>query len=132
MKRKTNNNQDPLRNIISANMLEKPSANFTDDIMSKLGIAAQQVKYEPVISKNGWYFISFLVIGILYLVVSGSGNVPEIPVAQQIDNTLHEGIRTMSNLFESSALMLISLAMCSVFILVYLDSIYRQNKLRTV
>ncbi|MBK9425166.1 MAG: hypothetical protein IPN54_13715 [Bacteroidetes bacterium] len=93
MKRKTNNNQDPLRNIISANMLEKPSANFTDDIMSKLGIAAQQVKYEPVISKNGWYFISFLVIGILYLVVSGSGNVPEIPVAQQIDNTLHEGIK---------------------------------------
>lgn len=131
MKRKANITQDPLKSIISSKMLEKPSANFTDDIMSKLGIAAQPVKYEPVISKNGWYFISFLIIGILYLVVSGSGNVPEIPVTQQIDNTLHQGINTITHLFESSALMLMSLATGTVFLLVYLDSIYRQSKLRT-
>src|SRR5688572_19912604 len=74
MKQLPDKNKDPLKKLVGSNMLEQPSDAFTESVMKKLGIAPAPVaiRYEPVISRNGWILITLIVLFLVYLALSGS------------------------------------------------------------
>ena len=122
-------NKDVLHQLIDANLAEKPSPGFNVAIMQQLGVApkASQVTYEPAISKNGWIFIAIITALIFYFALSGTGNNVEThPLAGQIGKSVDNGLSTLLSLFESSSMVLICMAVVSIFILTIAESLYRQ------
>lgn len=128
-------NNDRLHQLIDVNLAEKPSPDFNAAIMQRLGIAPKAVKisYEPAISRNGWLFITFVAGLILYFALSGSGNnMQSLPVAHEIGKSVDTGLTALTSLFETSSMLVICMAIVSVFILTAAESYYRQSKLKTV
>ena len=76
MKEHTEQHLDKLaKKVMGSSSLEKPSLDFTANIMAKvedLAISPLTV-YKPLISKRSWLLISILVIGGLSYGVFGSG-----------------------------------------------------------
>lgn len=127
-------NNDRLHQLIDVNLAEKPSADFNAAIMQRLGLAPKSVKisYEPAISKNGWLFITLVACIILYFALSGSGNnLQSLPVANEIGKSVDTGLTALTSLFENPSMLLICMAIISVFILTAAESYYRQSKLKT-
>ncbi len=127
-------NNDRLHQLIDVNLAEKPSADFNAAIMQRLGLAPKSVKisYEPAISKNGWLFITLVACIILYFALSGSGNnLQSLPVANEIGKSVDTGLTALTSLFENPSMLVICMAIISVFILTAAESYYRQSKLKT-
>ncbi len=124
-------NNDALNKIIGKNMLEQPSDNFTASVMDKLGIVTTPVaiRYEPVISRKGWFLIAAISILIFYLAISGSSTGETNQNVQMIQSSLMQATTAFSSLFSGSLALLCTLASLAVLILFGAESWYRQSRL---
>jgi len=63
---KTNKNIENLaKYIIKESSIEEPSADFVDKVMNKISLVSKPVSeltYKPLISKLGWFLISFIFV----------------------------------------------------------------------
>ena len=76
MKEHTEQHLDKLaKKVIGSSSLEKPSLDFTTNIMAKVEDLSKShiTVYKPLISKRSWLLISILVIGSLSYGIFGSG-----------------------------------------------------------
>lgn len=122
---------DILRKLLNQDMLEQPSDKFTSDIMGKLGIApaSQAIKYEPVISKNGWIFIS-LVAGIILLIAFlGTPSERMVEKTVVVNNAIGQASSLFETFINNPAILIISILSFAVFFLVSAESIYRQTRM---
>ncbi len=124
-------NNDGLNKIIGKNMLEQPSDNFTASVMDKLGIVTTPVaiRYEPVISRKGWLFITSISILILYLAISGGSKGESNQNVLMIQSSLTQATTAFSSLFSGSFALLCTIASLAVLILFGAESWYRQSRL---
>lgn len=126
-------NKDSLKKAIGKNMLEQPSDNFTASVMDKLGIATAPVaiRYEPVISRKGWIFISLISIVIFYLALSGNSSGELNDKTLVLQSTLQQATAAFSTIFSGSVAILLTMASFAVFILFGAESVFRQSRMRT-
>ena len=124
---------DPLKKLIGNSMLEQPSDQFTASVMSKLGIAPVPVviRYEPVISRNGWIFIAALAGMLIYLALSGSATESFTSNTMIVQTALQQTTSGIGKLFSGSVFILLAMSALAVFLLFGAESWYRQTRLRT-
>ena len=131
MNQRTDKKDDILKKLLSQDLLELPSDKFTSDVMGKLGIAPApaSIKYEPVISKNGWIFISLLagIIILFALLGSPSEGISEKTIV--LNNAIGQANTLFETLINNSAILIISILSFAVFFLVSAESIYRQTRI---
>lgn len=125
-------NKDGLNKLFSTVVPEQPSANFTNDVLSKLGIAPEVsiVKVEPVISQKAWIVIgilSVLLIGYLLFLSFSQAPVSTTDLTSQLFNQLD---KTVTPILNSSLLLLMACLTSAVFLLSFLDSALRNGKLQ--
>ncbi len=128
-----NKKNDPLKKLISNSMLEQPSDQFTASVMGKLGIAPAPVviRYEPVISRNGWIFIAALAGILIYLALSGSATESFTSKTLIMQSALQQGTSAIGSIFSGSIVLLTTMAALAIFMLVGAESWYRRNRLYT-
>jgi hypothetical protein len=62
--------EDILKKAMKSSKIERPSPNFTDNIMSKVeALEAQKISYQPLISKKSWVTLSVLVLLIVSILL---------------------------------------------------------------
>ncbi|MBL0342545.1 MAG: hypothetical protein IPP71_17575 [Bacteroidetes bacterium] len=133
MKQLPNKNEDLLKKMLSNDLLEQPSAHFTSDVLGKLGIstATNSIKYEPVISKNGWILIGIIIGSILWFALSNFTSTSEAGFSSLIINQTLSKTNGFIRLFtDDSFVLLISILSIAVFMLVSAESVYRQSRLK--
>ncbi len=126
-------NKDPLKKLLRNEKLEQPSLNFTTNVLDKLGIAppTPSVKYEPVISKKGWFLISAVVISILWMALTGSSGSTVLSKSTVVDDALGKTTSIFLSLTDNSFVFMICMLSIAVFMLVSAESLYRQSRLKT-
>lgn len=119
-------NKDVLGKLIKSTPLEKPSPDFTLNVMNKLGIqySVESVKASPIISAKGWIFIGILIstiIGMVFLEPSNS----QSSITGTIINSAESVI---GPLFKSSFMMYLAILSFSVFLLTGADALFRRSR----
>jgi len=62
--------EDILKKAMKSSKIERPSPNFTDNIMSKVeAIEGQKISYQPLISNKSWVALSVLVLLIVSILL---------------------------------------------------------------
>jgi uncharacterized membrane protein YdbT with pleckstrin-like domain len=123
---------DPLKKLISKNMLEQPSDQFTASVMGKLGIAPAPagIRYEPVISAKGWIFIALVTGLLIYLALSGSATESFSSKTIMVQSVMQQGTSFFEQLFSGSVMALIAIATLAIFLLSGAESMYRRSQMR--
>jgi len=126
--------KDPLKKLISNKMLEQPSDQFTASVMGKLGIAPSPViiKYEPVISRKGWFLIASISFMLIYLALSGSTTESFDTKAVLVQSAIEQSAALIDNVFSGSVALLLAIGTLAAFLLLSAESIYRRTQLHTV
>lgn len=124
--------KDPLKKLISKNLLAQPSSEFTASVMEKLGIAAipTGIKYEPVISRKGWIFTGILGILFLYLALSGSTNGSMTAGAVMLESGLRQSTSILQSALSGSGVLLLTMASVAGLLLAGAESWYRSTRLQ--
>ncbi len=124
---------DVLKKLIRQELLEPTPVDFTQNVMSGLGIAPAKstIIYEPVISKKGWFLILLVTSGIITFLFSGNGTENKNgaltfskPVVQQFENAI-------AATFSGSGMIYLPMAALAVFLLFLAESFFRQSRLKT-
>jgi len=125
--------QDALKNLFNDSMLEQPSDIFTASVMNRLNLApaATAIKYEPVITRNGWIFISVLTGLIFYLAISGTVTDSFSSKSMMLESILDQGAAAAGSMLSGSVALLLALVTLAAFVLIGVESWYRQSRLRT-
>ena len=124
---------DRLKKLIGDSMLEQPSDQFTASVMNRLGIAPAPaaIRYEPVISRNGWIFIAALAGTLIYLAMSGSATESFTSNTMMVQTALQQTTSGIGELFSGSIVLLLAMSAMAVFLLFGAESWYRQNRLHS-
>ena len=69
---------DELKELFKKERLESPSFRFTEDVMDKVRLEVKLQSYRPVISKLGWFIVSFFILAVFVfaLLTPGSASAP--------------------------------------------------------
>jgi hypothetical protein len=124
--------RDPLNKLIGKNMLEQPSDQFTASVMNKLGIAPAPavIRYEPVISRTGWFFIAVLAVLLIFLAMSGTPRGSLDQQAVLVESVLQQGTSFIGQVFASSIMPVLAIGTFAVLILFGAESLYRRSHLK--
>jgi hypothetical protein len=124
------NKNDKLAKLLKKQQREIPSANFTSDVMSRLGLATSyNYQYEPLISIKGWLFISFIILLMVLSVFSGSTTSLSAN-SNSLEGISNNAFNIIHSVTGSKAVLLLSIAAVCAFILISAESFYRNIKLR--
>lgn len=82
MKPNTENIENFTKFIMTEVRLEKPSADFVENVMGKINLENTPVietSYKPLISKSGWFIISLItIVFFVYLIFGSTANQPVV------------------------------------------------------
>jgi hypothetical protein len=124
-------NKDPLRKIVSSEMLDQPPAQFTASVMGRLGLSVSpSIKYEPVISLRGWLMIGIVFITLCILGLSGTDSPESFSGIDQFRNSVRYSTTVFENLFAGSFTIILTVSAMAVLLLFAADGLYRRSRLQ--
>ena len=136
----TTNNDRDLRKLIKEMPLQKPGSGFSDRVMQAvLAEAANKapLKTEPILGINFWIITgAFLLLMILFISMSGSGNTGEPSVTagllERFPSPGLDGIKEIYNRFWQSLSgipLTLAVIMASASILIFADRFFSRRTL---
>ncbi len=117
--------EDELLGLVRKQGLLNPSAGFTSRVMQSIELDRSPVAYQPLLSRKAWAFIIsgfFLTIILCWYFFSGNSSDPIFSISESFDR-----IRAYINKFDlsfrfnTSAVLIITLALLSMGLLIILD-----------
>ena len=91
MKENANNHLDDLtKKIIKDTAIERPSFNFTNIVMAKVNVLADNkaIVYRPLISKVGWFFVIGLFVAVLIYTLFFGNQTEGLDLFDKVDFSL--------------------------------------------
>lgn len=130
MKNHSDHNEDQwLKNLISASGIEKAPDSFTANIMSRLEKVSSPVVYKPVISKLGWLIIMGM---FLIIVIASSTDQSSTGYFNQWIDTIPQMSFQLPALFTSPQVSLSSTSLTIILLLIVLACWLIQREIKKI
>jgi hypothetical protein len=113
-----------IKKAIEHELIRKPSAGFSDKLMERIFQLPQSIRVEPLISRNGWYFIATLSVIVFstLLYTYTPSDTSNGKMLESWSNTMAVFVEKILSLsYEFQSMLVLAVVVFSVFILLTFD-----------
>lgn len=123
---------DILKKAIERELIKKPSASFTDEVMDAIFAQNTVPAYQPLISAKGWVVIGVVMISVIAMVLSvmpnSANNSFQLVFLDNIESYFKSIHFKIPDLFSGVNLIVVSGVSLAIFLLLFFDTLFLRRK----